>query len=77
MPVRDCITGSPFCPEHYYEEFHDPVLSKHPRTTLRKGLSQGWIPKHSAEAHKGEHNGKLWKFAEDVHKLKEKTQHHM
>jgi len=76
MPVKDCMTGSPFCTDHNYEEFQDPVLSQHAQTTERKGSRHGWISKHSAEKHKGEH-GKLWKFADNVHYLKEKTQRHM
>ncbi|MBP6491644.1 MAG: hypothetical protein KA282_01610 [Clostridia bacterium] len=75
MPIRDCMSSSPYCPDDKYEEFHDPVLSRENQSE-KKASAHNWMPKHRLENQHGEHNGKIAKFAESVHVLKAKVTHH-
>jgi hypothetical protein len=77
MPVKDCMTGSPYCPDVKYEEFHDPVLSEHELFTDKHESKHNGVPKHIFAKHKGEHKNKFTQFAENVQILKNRTHHHM
>jgi len=70
MPVKDCMTGSPYCPEDKYQEFHDPVLSEHESIKTKEANE-----KHHFMKNKGEHNHKIQKFAENLKSLRHKSNH--
>ncbi|MBR0600348.1 DUF6485 family protein [Sinanaerobacter chloroacetimidivorans] len=45
MPIRDCMSSSPFCPVNKYEEFNDPAIrEKGCNTCVEEGLKSNEIP---------------------------------
>lgn len=76
MPIRDCMTSSPYCPADKYEEFHDPVLSKENITAKENDSKQSWTSKHHLGRKSSGHNGRFGQFADNVHALKNKVTHH-
>lgn len=44
MPIRDCMSSSPFCPVHKYEEMA-PELKKGCDVCVEEGLKNNEIPK--------------------------------
>lgn len=78
-PIKDCITGSPFCPINKYEEFQDPVL-KAPNcdSCVKEGLEHDELPrcffhKVDTEKHHERSDFSIHAFAEKVMELKKRA----
>lgn len=45
MPIRDCMSSSPFCPVHKYEEMAPALSEKGCDTCVEEGLKNNEIPR--------------------------------